>query len=673
MLFKKIVFDNYKTYYGTQKIDLYIPQEIREKEGKNIILFGGLNGAGKTTILKAIKDVLYGKREFNENEEEYKKVFSNVINNTFFDEGGRECSVSLVIETDSGEEWTIKVKWYFNSNKMMTMDEREIIVDSPNLYKPRKSLVESMEQYNRLIDRIIPYYASPFFIFDGEEVKEIIIRQEQSEMKEAIHKITGMNSYKQLIKDLYTLKSNIELKIVRAQKGNQNNQLKEQLETINTKLEELEESRKSYLNKIKEYEEKASKTKLRRQEKLSLNSRSREEIVKRQSRLATEIEQNQRNLDSQLKENIIPIILRDKISDLKKQLKIENESRNARVVKQASLKPYYTFMESLLNANLTPALSHEQIEQIKKLGEDIWVNQNKITSSEKENIVEIHDVSHKDYHTIQDYRTGDRNNITQAIDRIERLQQTLESTEQELRNAPEYQETTEENEKIETYTKRIGEITLYLRSTNSKIQKYRDEKANIMNKLTRSSSNDGDLEELKKQLENTSSTIKALEKYIEQVTTLKANFIKEEFSNMLLKLFRKQDEFGKIEFDIDSFSVRLYNDKMQEVSVNERSAGEMQMISSALIWALIKVSDLELPVVIDTPLGRLDSYHRNQLINHYYNELSNQVIILSTDTEITQDYVNTMKESSYKQYMLDYDETKKYTLIREGYFEFIGR
>lgn len=671
MLFKKIVFDNYKTYYGTQKVDLYIPKEIRENEGKNIILFGGLNGAGKTTILKAIKDVLYGKREFTE--EEYKKVFSNVINNTFFDEGGRECSVSLVIETESGEEWTIKVKWYFNAYKMMTMDEREIIIDSPNLYKPKKSLVESMEQYNRLIDRIIPYYASPFFIFDGEEVKEIIIRQEQSEMKEAIHKITGMNSYKQLIKDLHTLKSNIELKIVKAQKGNQNNQLKEQLETLNIKIEELEDKRKSYLNKIKEYEEQSNKMKLRRQEKFSLNSRSREEIVKRQSRLATEIEQHQRNLDSQLKDNIIPIILREKISELKKQLKIENESRNARVVKQASLKPYYTFMELLLSANLTPALSNEQIEQIKNLGEDIWINQNKITSNDKEDIIEIHDLSHKDYHTIQDYRTGDRNNITQTIDRIERLQQTLDSTEQELRNAPEYQETAEENEKIETYTKRIGEITLALRTTNSKVQKVRDEKTNIMNKLTRSSGNDGDLGELKEQLKNTLATISALEKYIEQVTTLKANFIKEEFSKMLLKLFRKQDEFGKIEFDINSFSVRLYNDKMQEVSINERSAGEMQMISSALIWALIKVSDLDLPVVIDTPLGRLDSYHRNQLINHYYNELSNQVIILSTDTEVTQDYINTMKKSSYKQYMLDYDETKKYTLIREGYFEFIGR
>ncbi|MBT2571131.1 hypothetical protein [Planococcus sp. ISL-110] len=131
--------------------------------------------------LKAIKDVLYGKPETTE--EEYKKVFSNVINNTFFDEGGRECSVSLVLETDSGEEWTIKVKWFFNTYKIMTTDEREVTIKPRGAYMPKKTLVGNIEQYNRLIDRIMPYYASPFFIFDGEEVKEIIVRQEQADSR----------------------------------------------------------------------------------------------------------------------------------------------------------------------------------------------------------------------------------------------------------------------------------------------------------------------------------------------------------------------------------------------------------------------------------------------------------------------------------------------------------
>lgn len=671
MLFKKLIFDNYKTFYGTQKVDLYIPPEVKEKESKNIILIGGLNGAGKTTILKAIKDVLYGKRETTE--EEYKKVFSNVINNTFFDEGGRECSVSLILETDAGEEWTIKVKWFFNNYKMMTTDEREVTIKPKGAYMPKKTLVGNIEQYNKLIDRIMPYYASPFFIFDGEEVKEIIVRQEQAEMKEAIHKITGMNSYKQLIKDLNSLKTSIESKIIKAQQGSQAHTLKLQLEAVQSTLVELEIKKKEFIHKIKDYEEKIELLRKKRNKIFSQNSRSREEIVKRQGKLMSEIEQSKKNLNSVLKESIVPIILKNKVLELKKQLKLENEARNTRLVKQASLQPYHQFIDSLLNISITPPLTSEQIEQITKIGEDIWINQNKIKLSSEDEVKEFHDISSRDYQILQNYQTREQQNISVLINKITKLEQDFDSTEVELRNAPEFKDTVEENDKIDRLTKNVGQLTLQLRSINNKIQKEMDIKSNLTNKLTRSAGNDGDLGQLKKQLDNTTSVITALNRYISEVTTLKANFIKEEFSKMLLRLFRKQDEFGKVEFDINTFTVRLFNDKLQEVSINDRSAGEMQMISSALIWALIKVSDLDLPVVIDTPLGRLDSHHRNQLINHYYNELSNQVIILSTDTEITQDYISVMKANSYKQYMLDYNETKKYTLIRDGYFEFIGR
>jgi hypothetical protein len=53
-----------------------------------------------------------------------------------------------------------------------------------------------------------------------------------------------------------------------------------------------------------------------------------------------------------------------------------------------------------------------------------------------------------------------------------------------------------------------------------------------------------------------------------------------------------------------------------------------------MLWALAKTSGRPLPIIIDTPLARLDSDHRKLLAQHYFPVASHQMLILSTDTEI---------------------------------------
>jgi DNA sulfur modification protein DndD len=669
MLLKKLVFDNYKTYYGHQEIDLYIPEDVRNEKKQNIILLGGLNGAGKTTILKAILYVLFGKRGMAETE--YKRLFSNVINNTFFDEGGRECSVSLSLETDSGEEWTLKVKWYFDKLKRVSHEQRELEVRGAKSRHAKHARIDNIEVYNKFIDKIIPYNAAPFFIFDGEEIKDIVLRQNSTEMKEAIHKITGMEAYKLLLKDLRALKSSLENKLARSVSQIKLTNIQSELNEIKETIKTLETRRNKYIAEIRNYEKLINDAKTERNNKLSQNSKSREAIIKQQTRIATELKLAEEDLNSFLKQNMINIILRNKISNLKRQLKLENEVSHKRILQDVSLTPYRSFMDQLLSKSITPPLTNEQLYQIKKLGEEVWIKENDVRHAVPSDFNEIHDITTNDYSYIQSIIIKDKMQVTQSINKIEKLQQELNSLEVEIRNAPEAVNVEEENNKIDLLTSKLGEVKLKFSNISKKLSKANEEKANLNNKLTRLSGQDESVEELQTRNNQVERTIKAIEQYVTEVTTMKANFIKDEFSNMLKKLFRKQEEFGKIEFDINTYAIRLYNDRMQEISIQDRSAGEMQMISSALIWALTKASDLSLPMVIDTPLGRLDSYHRNHLINHYYKELSEQVIILSTDTEITQDYVNLMKNNSYKQYMLDYDESKKYTIIRDGYFKFV--
>lgn len=669
MLLRKLVFDNYKTYYGIQTIDFYIPKDVRQEQGKNIILLGGLNGAGKTTILKAILYVLFGKRGISS--QEHKRLFSNVINNTFFDEGGRDCTVTLVIETDWQEEWELKVKWSFDNLKRLISENREVVVKKAGSRIGRSQRVDNLEAYNRIIDKMIPYNAAPFFIFDGEEIKEIILRQNSSDMKEAIHKITGMEAYKMLLKDLTSIKSNIEQELAKAVGQVKLKSYNTELQQTEEEIQKLEEKREQIESERCRLEGLITQVKQERSNKIARNSKSREVIVKKQTKSLTELQLAQKEFKAYFNDNATNILLGNKITQLKKRLKLENEIRHKKILQQASLAPYQNFIEQLLNRSINPPLSSSQLSQIKQLGEEIWVKENRIQQDIPENFVEFHDISGNDQSYLMNYALKDRNAVITKIAKIEQLQREVNELEIELRNAPASVDIEDENKSLDILTKKLGEQDLRLKSIISKLNKHKETKSNLLNNISRLSGQDVNLEALHDRLEYVNRLITAMNQYVDEMTAMKAQFIREEFANMLKKLFRKQDEFGKIEFDIETYTVRLYNDRGQEISIQDRSAGEMQMISSALIWALTKASDLSLPMVIDTPLGRLDSYHRNHLIHHYYKELSEQVIILSTDTEITHEYVDLMKKHSYRQYMLDYNEKKKYTIIRDGYFNFV--
>jgi DNA sulfur modification protein DndD len=71
---------------------------------------------------------------------------------------------------------------------------------------------------------------------------------------------------------------------------------------------------------------------------------------------------------------------------------------------------------------------------------------------------------------------------------------------------------------------------------------------------------------------------------------------------------------------------------------NERerpSAGEDELLALSMVWALGQVSRRTLPLIIDTPLGRLDLEHRSNVLTKFYAKAADQIVVLATDSEIT--------------------------------------
>ena len=114
----------------------------------------------------------------------------------------------------------------------------------------------------------------------------------------------------------------------------------------------------------------------------------------------------------------------------------------------------------------------------------------------------------------------------------------------------------------------------------------------------------------------------------------------------------------------------MYDQAGQLVPKHRLSAGEKQLLAIALLWGLGRASGRQLPIAIDTPLGRLDSSHRANLVERYFPEASHQVLLLSTDTEIAESEVNKLRDNTAisHEYLLKYDAQNQQTKIESGYF-----
>ena len=75
-----------------------------------------------------------------------------------------------------------------------------------------------------------------------------------------------------------------------------------------------------------------------------------------------------------------------------------------------------------------------------------------------------------------------------------------------------------------------------------------------------------------------------------------------------------------------------------------------------------------MPVVIDTPMARLDSAHRINFVSKYLPNASSQVIVLSTDEEIYGEYLGMLRPYVHTFYTLSYDDNEECTTITDGYF-----
>ena len=133
-------------------------------------------------------------------------------------------------------------------------------------------------------------------------------------------------------------------------------------------------------------------------------------------------------------------------------------------------------------------------------------------------------------------------------------------------------------------------------------------------------------------------------------------------------LIRKASLLDALVIDPLTYAVTLYDGLGRVLPPKRLSAGERQLLATSLLWGLSRVSGRALPTVIDTPLGRMDSHHRRNLVERYFPQASHQVILLSTDEEIHGGWLDALEPAIGRKYLLEHDDAARRTTVRDGYF-----
>ncbi|MBN9164487.1 MAG: DNA sulfur modification protein DndD, partial [Myxococcales bacterium] len=204
-----------------------------------------------------------------------------------------------------------------------------------------------------------------------------------------------------------------------------------------------------------------------------------------------------------------------------------------------------------------------------------------------------------------------------------------------------------------------------LAALEGRLETIRTKEARLLENVARARFEQEDTARL---LEHSTRVRSTLEKFRTSVVRRHVARIEKFVFECFQLLARKANLVTGLTIDSETFQIGLLGADGEVLTAERLSAGERQLLAIAILWGLARASGRSLPVVIDTPLGRLDSQHRARLVSSYFPFASHQMLLLSTDQELVGDDYDRLMSSVGRSYHLRFDERLGRTVVEPGYF-----
>jgi len=657
MIFNRLVLHNFGVYKGRQEIHLSPPSP-----GRPVVLIGALNGGGKTTLLDGIQLALYGKLAqcSNRGTNSYEEFLRQSIHRDVDPKDGAAVELEFTARSAGVEDtYRIRRSWSVPSSsaRERVVVHRNDVVD--------ELLTESWHEYAEIF---LPSGIAPLFLFDGEKIEALADPEQSSEMlKAAIHSLLGVDIVDQLAADLAVVQKRRVKKASESDLTSEIDTLEQELLRLKASRDESVQSRAAMQNQ----QDRALKE-LRNSEQRY--RREGGEVFEKRSALEAEfaaIERELHTVDEDLRDvaaHELPLCLvQALISEVAEQDKQERASTNARMLCDVLEERDAALLELVKSVRPPKEVSKQLtafLEEDRSKRQEAAQNEQYLDLAQESSITISalldggFDTAKAQTRTLLDRENDLRSRVTELNRKLESVPaaQAIEHLSKEVDNA---RLLVLDCEKQMTHIETVLEDNERA-SARAEEARTRALRRNVDAEFARE--DDQRIVRHAQKVRDTLDTFRT--DLLRRNTERLATFVFESYGQLL----RKKSLVRSVHIDPESFLVSLISADGSDVRPERLSAGERQLLATAILWGLARASGKVLPMVIDTPLGRLDSEHRSRLVEKYFPHASHQVVLLSTDEEIDERYYKKLKSRLGRTYRLEFDERERATTVREGYF-----
>lgn len=659
MYFTKVELHNFGIYKGTHEMRLV------DKVGqRNITLVGGLNGRGKTTFHDSILIALYGKQAqkyINERSRSYDRLLLDHINKDASD-GETYVAVSLIL--DDGTHLRVKRSWAAKGGRA----EQHILVEKDGSIDKYLG-----ENWNYYIEEILPFGIARFFFFNNEKITQLADDISFEQIKASIKSAIGISTVEKAIDHADEVIRRKKKALEAFEKSEINTGYQEVDAQITSIDDKIAEATKKANALEREFEKVAASLEAREKEFWASGgdlSRSRDAIKLEMRKISTEVEQIRSDILRLAVDASTPLFMcrklvvqsynaaatlptseslrytSEKISDYHRRIM---EGLDTLGLSKADLLSVKTLISSILNAQLPQSAEPRQSQRMsattimlyKRLISEVFQS---ITQKIDQLIVQEETQENQRMSLDAHLGTADEKTLAmQLFDALKSLEADKAIAEAERKRQSDMIESLHRQRDV-LVTKRVQ-----LMKAIAEKEHANDDNARIVKYAAMS--------------------IVALNEFKVRLQRAKIAQLSQTATQCFRSLVEKDSLIRAIKVDTDNLDVTIWGSDGKEVLKTQLSAGEQQMFAVSIIWALALTSGYKAPVVIDTPMARLDSSNRANFVTKYLPAASSQVVVLSTDEEINGRYLDMIRGNVADYYTLLYNEDAQCTSIVSGYFK----